>query len=204
MTDPPDHLQIRAGDRDRDRVAETLRHAVGEGRITIEELHERLGRTYAARTFGELDAIVADLPRPGALPAPLPGSPDGLPVPLPDSPDVLRLHTRSGRVKRLGHWVVPPRISVRCGVWGTVKMDFMRAECPHREVSVELEVTSWFGDVIVVVPHGWRIRADEVLTTGMGTVHNKPAGPPAPDAVTLRFSGETKGDIWVRYRYRRG
>jgi len=53
---------LRASDADRDRIAERLRHATAEGRLLAEELEERLERTFAARTYGELDAVVADLP----------------------------------------------------------------------------------------------------------------------------------------------
>src|SRR5579862_8244979 len=53
---------LRASDADRDQIAERLRHATGEGRLLAEELEERLEATFAARTYGELDAVVADLP----------------------------------------------------------------------------------------------------------------------------------------------
>jgi hypothetical protein len=53
---------LRASDADRERIAERLRHAAGEGRLLAEELEERLERTFNARTYGELDAVVADLP----------------------------------------------------------------------------------------------------------------------------------------------
>lgn len=55
---------LRASDLDRERVAERLRHAAGEGRILAEELEERLGAAFAARTYGQLDALVSDLPVP--------------------------------------------------------------------------------------------------------------------------------------------
>ena len=51
MADAPD---IRASDADRERVAAALRRHAGEGRLTLDELGERLGETYAARTLGEL------------------------------------------------------------------------------------------------------------------------------------------------------
>ena len=57
-----DH-SIRASDADRERVARILRgHAVA-GRLTLEELDERTGRAFGARTLGELDALQSDLPR---------------------------------------------------------------------------------------------------------------------------------------------
>jgi hypothetical protein len=46
---------VLASDAERERVAERLRTAAGEGRLTTEELSERLGRVFAARTHGELE-----------------------------------------------------------------------------------------------------------------------------------------------------
>ncbi|HYZ81515.1 MAG TPA: DUF1707 domain-containing protein [Solirubrobacteraceae bacterium] len=57
---------MRASDRDRDQTAERLRHAAGEGRLAPEELEQRLRAAFAARTYGELDALVGDLPSPQA------------------------------------------------------------------------------------------------------------------------------------------
>ena len=56
--------ELRASDADRERVAERLRTAAGEGRLTPEELEERLERAFSARTDAELEPLVADLPRP--------------------------------------------------------------------------------------------------------------------------------------------
>lgn len=53
---------LRASDADREQVAERLRHATGEGRLLAEELEERLEAVFSARTYGDLDAVVADLP----------------------------------------------------------------------------------------------------------------------------------------------
>lgn len=56
---------ILASDADRERVTERLRQAATEGRILAHELEERLARALRARTYGELDALVGDLPRSG-------------------------------------------------------------------------------------------------------------------------------------------
>jgi Domain of unknown function (DUF1707) len=53
---------LRASDTDREQIAERLRKATAEGRLLAEELEERLEATFGARTYGELDAVVADLP----------------------------------------------------------------------------------------------------------------------------------------------
>ncbi|MEU2615132.1 DUF1707 domain-containing protein [Micromonospora sp. NPDC007271] len=55
---------MRAADADRAATAERLRVALEEGRLGLHEYDERLGRAYGAKTYGELDAVVADLPGP--------------------------------------------------------------------------------------------------------------------------------------------
>ncbi|MGC5333108.1 DUF1707 SHOCT-like domain-containing protein [Micromonospora sp. DT62] len=60
---------MRAADADRQALAERLRLAVDEGRLDLHEYDERLQRAYAARTYGELDALAIDLPAPAALAA---------------------------------------------------------------------------------------------------------------------------------------
>jgi hypothetical protein len=55
---------LRASDEDRERIAERLRDATAEGRLLAEELEERLGAVFTARTYGDLDTVVSDLPAP--------------------------------------------------------------------------------------------------------------------------------------------
>ena len=76
MHDP----HLRAADADRAAVAGVLGQHMSAGRLTLDEYDERLTRAYAARTFGELDELIADLPahlpepaRPTA-PEPRPGA----------------------------------------------------------------------------------------------------------------------------------
>src|SRR3954471_6567388 len=56
---------LRASDADRERAADALRRHHLDGRLDTDELQERLGRCYAARTTGELAALFADLPAGG-------------------------------------------------------------------------------------------------------------------------------------------
>jgi uncharacterized protein DUF1707 len=53
---------LRASDADRERVADALRRHHLDGRLDTDELQERLGRCYAARTDSELAPLLADLP----------------------------------------------------------------------------------------------------------------------------------------------
>jgi Domain of unknown function (DUF1707) len=63
---------LRAADADRERIAERLRQAAAEGRLTPDELEERLEVALSARTYAELDGLVGDLPRREAEPPPAP------------------------------------------------------------------------------------------------------------------------------------
>jgi hypothetical protein len=71
---------IRASDQDRERIAAALGGHYAAGRLTLEEFQERLDRTYAAKTLGELSDLMADLPGTGL--SQLRGQPGGNP-PLP-------------------------------------------------------------------------------------------------------------------------
>ena len=57
-----DHATMRAGDADRDRTVSALGEGMAAGWLTAEEFHQRLDLAYAAKTLGELDRLVADLP----------------------------------------------------------------------------------------------------------------------------------------------
>ncbi|HEY2007067.1 MAG TPA: DUF1707 domain-containing protein [Solirubrobacteraceae bacterium] len=59
---------LRASDAEREHVASLLRHAATEGRLAPEELDERMGAALSARTYGELDAVLFDLPASAHLP----------------------------------------------------------------------------------------------------------------------------------------
>lgn len=58
----PGYRTLRASDADRDAVAERLRRAAVEGRLEPDELEERLHAALRARTYGELDRLLVDLP----------------------------------------------------------------------------------------------------------------------------------------------
>lgn len=56
------HQDVRASNAERDAVAERLRHALSQGRLTLEEYDSRVAAAYAAKTRGELAALTRDLP----------------------------------------------------------------------------------------------------------------------------------------------
>lgn len=63
------HASMRASSADRERAVDVLKAGFAEGRLTQDEYNDRMGRAYAARTYGDLAALTADLPA-GASPFP--------------------------------------------------------------------------------------------------------------------------------------
>ncbi len=65
-----DEPSKRASDAEREAAADVLRTAASEGRLDTDELDERVGQVYAARTRGELATLTHDLPAPSTPAAP--------------------------------------------------------------------------------------------------------------------------------------
>jgi hypothetical protein len=55
-------FNVRVGDADREAIAAQLREHYADGRLTLEELNERLDQTFAARTKADLNTVMRDLP----------------------------------------------------------------------------------------------------------------------------------------------
>src|ERR1700759_4148160 len=107
MSDAPDNQpELRIADTDRDHAAEVLREAHAQGRITVDELDERLTSVYSAKTFGDLVPVTRDLPAAGTAAAAAPESPArtrfGGTARFRTSLAIL------GGASRDGAWVVPP------------------------------------------------------------------------------------------------
>ncbi|QBI55708.1 DUF1707 SHOCT-like domain-containing protein [Streptomonospora litoralis] len=195
-----DDRQLRASDGDRDEVARILQDAVGEGRITLDELAERLDLAYRARTYAELDPLTADLPVKGvAPPAPMPAaSPDpGAPVSAePATPAVIR--ATAGLVVRRGNWRVPERIEVS-NPYGDTRLDFTEAHLLANVVDVVLH-GPWGQTKIVLPNHATAVAT--VDTSWFGSFYSAVPDAPAPPAPHFRITGNIKGGA-LRVRYRR-
>ena len=116
--------RLRISDADRHRVAELLREAAGEGRLDIDELDERLEAAYAAKTYGDLVPLTADLPL-GAQHHPLaeapPAGPPGVPAVRYDTSVAIM-----GGTSRKGVWEVGPTHTA-VAIMGGVEIDLRQA-----------------------------------------------------------------------------
>ncbi|MDD7941774.1 DUF1707 domain-containing protein [Actinomycetospora lutea] len=168
--------ELTAGDADRDAVAEILRTALGEGRLELTEVDERLARVYAARTYAELEPLVADLP------ATLPWQRAAVRT---DDEKPLVITAGWSSEKRTGAWRVPSRIVAEAAM-SDVKLDF-------REVStalprIDLEIKGGMGSVVLVLPEGWSVDTDQ-LRSAWGTVKNRHRAEARPGRPTILVTG---------------
>ncbi|MFC8104103.1 DUF1707 domain-containing protein [Streptomyces sp. NPDC057363] len=147
--------EMRASDADRDRIADMLRDALAEGRLTAEEHADRVEGVLAAKTVGELDVFVRDLPaahagRPAAAPAP--DRPTAGAIPADPEENVVAVF--SGAVRK-GRWRVGRRIHAYA-VFGGVEIDLSEAIFQHQQVVIKAFAV--FGSVEVRVPENVSLR----------------------------------------------
>ncbi len=105
----PSDPRIRASDADRDRAAEALREHHATGRLSMEEFQDRLDRVYAAKTLGELDELMVDLPAIDLYQLPIPAGQRF----VPPRPPATRAHGRMSTEWRAA-WASWAGVSLIC------------------------------------------------------------------------------------------
>ncbi|MGW0854950.1 DUF1707 SHOCT-like domain-containing protein [Streptomyces sp. NPDC002690] len=173
---------LRASDRDRDQVVEVLQVAAGDGRITAEELDERLDAALSARTLDELAVLTADLPA------------DGMP---PQAKELVRIDQRFGDVSRNGRWLVPRRMEIRL-MFCEARLDFTEAVITHSTLDIDVDLRVG-GNLILVTRPGIVVETDD-LTRGSGEVKVGPTpGPEEGRVLRVKLTGQSRGgDITAR------
>jgi len=188
----PAPSQLRASHEDRDAVIEVLRVAAGDGRLTAEELDERLEIAFTARTYGELAKLTADLPA-GTSPVPvILGQSQVTPK------DVVRIDCRSGDAIRDGRWVVPKRLEVSV-TSGRVRLDFTQAIMTQPVLDIVAEVRS--GHLVLITKPGMAVDTDDVQVRSGHVKVKSPWGPDVPVTFRVNLSGKVgSGHISARPR----
>jgi Domain of unknown function (DUF1707)/Cell wall-active antibiotics response 4TMS YvqF len=160
----PDNGNLRASDADRERVANIVREAAGDGRLTMEELDERLDAVYAAKTYAELEPITKDLPAAGSTPVQAPA-----PVPPGDlhrfggEPTSSHAFAVLGGFERSGDWVVPKNFSA-VAVLGGGEIDLRQAR--FAEPAVTINVVAILGGIEIIVPEDATVHVSGIGILG--------------------------------------
>ena len=137
----PGDPRIRASDTDRERTAALLREHHAHGRLTPEEFNDRVDQTFAAKTIGDLDALLADLPAIDLYRLPAAGiraAPPGA------------LRQRGSALDRRGAGEISPRGAATWAAWAAISSVLFIAWLGVGLVSGGAAWAPWF--LLIVVP----------------------------------------------------
>ncbi|MFJ8887517.1 DUF1707 domain-containing protein [Streptomyces sp. NPDC102402] len=177
---------MRASDAERERVAETLREAVAEGRLDMDEFEQRLEATYGARTHGELVPLVRDLPVPGGVARPVAGR-RGSSVDWRARIGGIATSAGAfafwGGFSRQGRWTVGPKFTA-FAMWGGGEIDLREAHFAERDVVIRC--ITIMGGMQVTVPPDIDVQVNGLGFMGGFGEHSKLDEEPEPDPESPR------------------
>ncbi len=207
---PIDPRDIRVSDDERSHVLGLLEKATGRGLIDIGEYTERSAKVISARTRGDLNAVLMDLPGleiagrsieaagRAAMPptVPTPGFSGAVRPGSPPERSVLELTGWGSRTFK-GNWTVPPMIVIG-GTGASTRLDFTAAQLLSPTVTVEFR-SNYGGAAEFVVPKSSSVRVDGLQLRG-GYMNNKVAPTSVTNGMTLVLTGVKKGgSVTVRH-----
>ncbi|MFG3529278.1 DUF1707 domain-containing protein [Streptomyces sp. NPDC047917] len=195
---------MRASDSERERVAETLREAVAEGRLEMAEFEQRLEATYKACTHGELEPLVRDLPAPGAAVAPVGAAPARTGSQKRWADRIGKPATSSGAFAmwggfgRRGNWTVGRKFTA-FAMWGGGEIDLREANFEDREVVIRC--ITIMGGIQVTVPPELNVDVRGFGFMGGFGERSKDEGVPSPDSPRVRITGfALMGGVGVEHK----
>ncbi|MBT2376273.1 DUF1707 and DUF2154 domain-containing protein [Streptomyces sp. ISL-111] len=177
---------IRASDADRDRTADILREAMAEGRLTADEHAERVDLVYRAKTVGELQPLVRDLPAASSGAASRPAPQPYAYGPEPHDGPTDNLVAVFSSATRKGRWRVGPRTNA-FSLFGSVEIDLTEALFSQRLTVIN--ATSIFGSVEIRVPENVTLRGSGTGVLGSFEIRTlESVDPEAPVVVVNGYA----------------
>jgi len=171
-------MDVRVSDPERDATIERLRDAAAEGRLTLEELTDRIEAASSAVMRSELVPLTADLP--GAV-----GRSRSEPA------DVRKV----GDIKRKGAWVVPAECRLR-SYFGAVIVDLREATITAQELRIHARTP--FGNIVLLVPEGVEVEVRANALIGKLKQQQSPAVHGAPRIILT--GGTWFGDVKILHQ----
>ncbi|HEU5127788.1 MAG TPA: DUF1707 domain-containing protein [Glycomyces sp.] len=151
---PTPDPNMRVSNAEREAIIAKLHAATEEGRLELDEFADRSRDAYTAKTYGELERLLSDLPDTTgqvAVPAPDRAAASAAAGRAADAPAELRLAPKASSVSRKGEWLVPRRIKLNSKA-SSVKLDFRHAVIGTREVDIVIDDIA--SSVELVLPSG--------------------------------------------------
>jgi hypothetical protein len=182
MSDSPNPeapVELRASDADRERVADQLREAAVDGRITMDELDQRIARAYTSVTRAELRPLTCDLAAPDAA-----GAPAARELAGGTSGRRRRSIVVMSGLERRGRWIVPARFSV-FAFWGGVQLDLREAVLTARETVIRADAV--MAGIEIIVPDNVAVQVEGAGI--MGAFDEAQSEAPPPGAPVIRITG---------------
>jgi hypothetical protein len=170
---------VRASDAEREAVVERLRHAAAEGRLTFEELADRIEVAAGAVMRCDLDSLTEDLPAP-------------VPIRRVEPLEIRALND----VKRSGAWLVPAESQFRSWL-GNIQLDLRHARISEPEIRIH----AWalFGTIDVLVPEG--VEVDVQVRSKLGHIKQETGAATVPGAPRVVLTGGSVfGVVKVRHK----
>lgn len=186
--------EMRASDTERERIAELLRDAVAEGRLEMDEFEQRLDTAYKARTHGELEPLVQDLPAPGSAvapvgssaPAALRGSSANWPARIGGAATSKGGFAMWGGFNRRGRWTVARKFTA-FAMFGGGEIDLREAHFEDREIVIRCFAI--MGGLHVTAPPELNVEVRGIgIMGGFGEGPNED-GEISPDSPHVRITG---------------
>ena len=207
--DGTDPRNLRVSDAEREHVGGLLQRAVGQGMLSLGEFTERMDSVLAAKTRGELNAVLVDLPGmtlqggppqqagpPAAIPSDALTSAPGFPAATDGAPVDIR--ATMSTVTRSGTWTAPSAIRVASKM-ATVTLDFSSAVLTSREVRIDVD--DYCSTITVVVPEGASVDLDGVDTMG-GSATNKVRSRPVEGGLHVVVRGRIRfGSVTAKHPF---
>ena len=184
----------RVSDEEREHVVGVLQKAIGRGMIDLDEFTQRTDIALAARTRGELNAVLVDIP--GLVNREVTPTPVHVP-----SDQRLELSAKYSALVRNGRWIVPAELVVR-SKYGSTKLDFSEAQVASPTVQVELDC-KW-GSVEVIIPEQASIDLNAITDLKYSSVNDKSRSSGWGGNPHLVFSGRVHGGSLTIRHPRRG
>jgi hypothetical protein len=177
---PVPRAEMRASHEDRDIIVDQLRVAAGDGRIDADELDQRIEAAMTARTYGELDVLIKDLP---------PSTQQASVARRTEAEASQNITVSHGNAHKRGAWLVPRQLNIAVR-HGNVVLDFTEAVF-HGPREVEVVVDMRHSNLRIFVPDG-TVLDSSALSVRHANVAQRDLGPSSPEAIRLTISGQAQ------------